>query len=242
MATLYQKPSDDRQLYIGCKDLDQGILNYPTSYWFHWTLSLNGTVVDTATSQLSAGDTETSMRFFSLTPNTQYTVACSCEYAPTGATVFTLSSSFTTVTTYYTVSTQLRYNANGGTGAPSGVTRFAQSETAHTTISVTISSTVPTKGTDVFSGWLLTLKYIYEQSESPETVVGTVYPGQTCALEAIDINEAIPYYKATAQWNTPGNAYIWDGSAWQQATPHIWNGSAWAPATANIWNGSQWKS
>ena len=130
------------------------------------------------------------------------------------------------ITVYTTISATVTYDANGGSGAPSPTTASEESSSSTGTVSITLSSTKPTKSGMTFTQWLINRN------------VGLKSAGETFDIAASSngIN-----YTATAQWSASGSGkvFIWNGSAWKPATAYIYNGG-WKLATPYIYN-SGWK-
>lgn len=73
-------------------------------------------------------------------------------------------------------------------------------------------------------------------SSSWDTVAPGSAPGSFTSTSSTGHN-AIGSYAVY----TPGEMWIWNGSAWVGNTVQVWNGSAWAsPTGIFVWNGSAW--
>lgn len=109
----------------------------------------------------------------------------------------------------------ITYNANGGSGAPS-------SQTKRQGISLTLSSTKPTRKGYYFAGWSVS-----SSADQPEFSTGETYSGdKSITLYAV-------WYKC---------AYIYNGSEWKAAIPYICSGSTnWRRYMPYVYDGSSWK-
>ena len=127
------------------------------------------------------------------------------------------------VNVYCTISSTVAYDLNGGSGGPtSSSTASASSLSTTGSLSVTLSSTVPTKTGSEFAGWKLG---------------STVYPaGSSVTLDAARGGVT---HTAIAQWGSTTSAYIYatkNGTTkWWPATPYIYS-NGWQPATAYVYS------
>lgn len=122
------------------------------------------------------------------------------------------------------------YNANGGTGAPSSHKVSGSSNY----LTVTLSSTKPTRRGYVFQGWtdnegssiaewqagsIIANVYASPSSENYQWILYAVWAEESTGGVHIDTGTGFAH----------ATAYVWDGS-WQKITPYIWDGS-WKVAT-----------
>ena len=110
----------------------------------------------------------------------------------------------------------VKYNANGGSGAPS-----QQTKTYGTNL--TLSSVKPTRTGYEFLGW-----------GTSETDTSVDYaPGATYST-----NAAITLY---AIWKIMGLTHIYTTSGWKQAIPYIYTTSGWKQVIPYVYTASGWK-
>lgn len=137
------------------------------------------------------------------------------SYTHSGASAVHVRAEIPSQTTYYAT---LAFDANGGTGTPSSITK---SNTGNSTITFTIPSTIPTKSGYTFTGWLLT----YSGGS-------TLYqPGGTVSAQGYTSGFT---YTLVAQWmESAGGAHFyvngWNNSSlyiyvngWRKATPCVY--------------------
>ena len=127
----------------------------------------------------------------------------------------------------YTIKCTVKFDANGGSGAPSNATGTGTVKGSTSgMVKVTIPTTRPTRDGYTFKNWKLSgYEYYYSPGVQYEFAAST--DGVTHTL--------------IAQWDRVGTiSYIWNGSAWLLATPYIWSGSSWQEVVPNIYTSSGW--
>lgn len=123
----------------------------------------------------------------------------------------------------------IKYNANGGTGAPSKQTFYSDYEYIE---EVTIPTKEPTRDGYIFLGWATKSTATSVKYEAGKTYYDTFMAsasesGYTTTLYAVWSEEG----------SNDGCVYI-GGEVY---IPYIYNGSEWVCAEAYVYNGSSWK-
>lgn len=124
-------------------------------------------------------------------------------------------------TTTYSVT--LRFNANGGTGAPSSITETGNAEY----VDITIPSKEPTQTGYYFEGW----------ADSDAATKAQYYPGRTYSWYA---TEAGYTHRLYAVWTKEQTGSVRIGPGFDLYTPYIWVNGGWQRATDHIWDNG-WK-
>jgi hypothetical protein len=122
-----------------------------------------------------------------------------------------------------TYTTTVRFDANGGTGAPGSITETGSDQYVY----VFIPNTVPTRSGYAFAYWM--------------DVNGSTYsPGSYYLFYGTTSGYT---WTLTAVWtkvDTGGHVYLYNGSSWVATTPYIYNGSSWVKVKPYLYNGSAW--
>lgn len=130
-----------------------------------------------------------------------------------------------TVDTYYAT---IAFNANGGTGAPSGWTDYSEGSS---TVYFDIPTTIPTRSGYTFAGWELT----YSSGS-------TVYqPGDTARFEGTTGGVTYTLYAIWEEVETGGGVWIYTDNGWKQATAYVYTDNGWAKATLYVYTDNGWK-
>ncbi|WEV66685.1 hypothetical protein OZX72_05275 [Bifidobacterium sp. ESL0769] len=131
-------------------------------------------------------------------PGAQYSLTASSTNVTDPNTHNTVSGGSVTQTGYLPYA-KVEFNANGGTGAPTGFTAFADSTSGHTVTAISTSS-IPTKGPhDVFTGWAENAAASNpDATYNPgKTLAGTTIAGKSTTLYAIWHTVAAPSISAS---------------------------------------------
>lgn len=130
-----------------------------------------------------------------------------------------------TVDTYYAT---IAFNANGGTGAPSGWTDYSEGSS---TVPFDIPTTIPTRSGYTFAGWELT----YSSGS-------TVYqPGDTARFEGTTGGVTYTLYAIWEEVETGGGVWIYTDNDWAHATKYIVINKAWKKDTPYVVANKEWK-
>lgn len=133
----------------------------------------------------------------------------------TSGITYTLYAIWEEVYTYYAT---LKFNANGGSGAPSSMTDY---NTGSSTITFTIPYTTPTRSGYTFQGWELSYtggSTIYQPGDTA-SVEGTI-SGITYTLVAVWIENAGGAHIYANGWDS-ASVYIY-ANGWIKATPYVY--------------------
>lgn len=165
-----------------------------------------------------------------LDPGTEYAVNVQYNTSPTATGATWLGIEYVTTDggggggggPYYAT---LRFDANGGSGAPDDVEGETTNDDQY--VEIRIPWDEPTRDGYVFLGWAL---------DDPSATRPDYYPGDYITVWGSESGET---YWLDAVWEeeeTSGGAWVWDG-AWYTATPWVYDG-AWTTSSAWVWNGS----
>lgn len=122
-----------------------------------------------------------------------------------------------------TYSATLRFNANGGTGAPGSITETGDGEY----VDITIPRDEPTRTGYFFEGW----------ADDDAATKAQYYPGRTYSWYA---TEAGYTHRLYAVWTKEQTGSVRIGPNFDLYTPYIWVNGGWQRATAHIWDNG-WK-
>ena len=125
-------------------------------------------------------------------------------------------------TTTYSVT--LRFNANGGTGAPSSITETSDTDE----VLITIPSKKPTRTGYYFEGWSL----------DDTAVEAEYFAGELTSWWGTESGKT---YRLYAVWTKEQTGSVRLGPYFELYTPYIWTSSGWKRATAHIWTSNGWK-
>lgn len=165
-----------------------------------------------------------------LEPGTEYAVNVAYNTSPTASGSEWIGIEYVTTDggggggggPYYAT---LRFDANGGRGAPDDVEGETTNDDQY--VEIRIPRDEPTRDGYVFLGWAL---------DDPSATRPDYYPGGYITVWGSESGET---YWLDAVWEeeeTSGGAWVWDG-AWYTATPWVYDG-AWTTSSAWVWNGS----
>lgn len=165
-----------------------------------------------------------------LEPGTEYAVNVAYNTSPTASGSEWIGIEYVTTDggggggggPYYAT---LRFDANGGRGAPDDVEGETTNDDQY--VEIRIPRDEPTRDGYVFLGWAL---------DDPSATRPDYYPGDYITVWGSESGET---YWLDAVWEeeeTSGGAWVWDG-AWYTATPWVYDG-AWTTSSAWVWSGS----
>lgn len=165
-----------------------------------------------------------------LEPGTEYAVNVAYNTSPTASGSEWIGIEYVTTDggggggggPYYAT---LRFDANGGRGAPDDVEGETTNDDQY--VEIRIPWDEPTRNGYVFLGWAF---------DDPSATRPDYYPGDYITVWGSESGET---YWLDAVWEeeeTSGGAWVWDG-AWYTATPWVYDG-AWTTSSAWVWNGS----
>lgn len=165
-----------------------------------------------------------------LEPGTEYAVNVQYNTSPTASGATWIGAEYVTTDggggsgggPYYAT---LRFDANGGSGAPDDVEGETTNDDQY--VEIRIPWDEPTRDGYVFMGWAL---------DDPSATSADYYPGDHITVYGTEAGETYWLYAVWEEEATSGGAWVCDG-AWYTATPWVYDG-AWTTSSAWIWNGS----
>lgn len=165
-----------------------------------------------------------------LEPGTEYAVNVAYNTSPTASGSEWIGIEYVTTDggggggggPYYAT---LRFDANGGRGAPDDVEGETTNDDQY--VEIRIPWDEPTRNGYVFLGWAL---------DDPGATRPDYYPGDYITVWGSESGETHWLDAVWEEEETSGGAWVWDG-AWYTATPWVYDG-AWTTSSAWVWNGS----
>jgi uncharacterized repeat protein (TIGR02543 family) len=126
--------------------------------------------------------------------------------------------------TYYAIwrkTIKITYDANGGTNPPSSSTGYMYN--ADTSVSIILSSTIPTRLGYKFIGW----------GTSPNSTTVAYKPNSSYSF-----NTNITLY---AIWEPNGIICIYVNNEWKMALPYVYDSTGWKLTLPYTYATSEWK-
>lgn len=169
-----------------------------------------------------------------LDPGTEYAVNVAYNTSPTATGAEWIGTDYVTTDgsgpgpdpgggPYYAT---IRFNANGGRGAPDDVEGETDNDDQY--VRIRIPSDEPYRDGYIFLGWAF---------DDPSATRPDYYPGDYITVYGSESGEE---YWLDAVWEEEqgGGAWIWNGG-WYQSTPWVWD-NGWTTASSWVWDG-YWK-
>lgn len=197
-----------------------------TKYQFTQEASSISGIVDSVSAWAGNTSKNTPSREVTYSPGTYtfwgWTQAGNGKYYPLsgGSATVTVQEETTT----YTIKATLKFSANGGSGAPSDITKSDTRTTSDGYLTFSIPYTTPTRNGYAFEGWEFN---------------GTTYsPGGSITLYATTSGQTWTMY---AVWKKKGaTPYIYYNRQWRSATAYIYQNGVWREASSRIYQNG-WK-